>query len=702
VGFNSMINRLPQKISGRSAQTTGNYQLTDNLYDFAIGGLPLISAAGDQRPDVEQPVEQRKNQFDNFKDPGEYSLSQWWLRSQSEFNGGAGIVYQDPDTQNTYLLTKNTRYDTSLGIDPFTDYSVISLLNETNLSAALPTALDNGFGFPAYLQSFTGGGANSDYMYIARGHTIYVAQINSADVTITGTFPLTTEITQNFGITGGIAYSGYGAQGFNTAFVYQDQLASGHDGVWSLDVSGVLTNIYAGDGTHLTKTIGFLKGQLLLASGGNIYQLNTTGARAALPTPVAVLPQGQYVTSMTAGPDAVYISANDGAQGYIYKTTYSTTTITQINGVIQIAVLPEGEQVNSIAFYVGTYLVLATEKGVRIANVTQAGIVYGPLIFTIPKTVGNNTTNGCKGIVFFGTLAYIGTYSTSPQHDGAWGTYAIDLGTINTDNVTNFSVNAYCRWNYSPNTTTPVFDLTVSQSGRLLFSTLNANSATQGQLWIQHATNRIGQGYLQTGRCRFNTVEPKLFKYFSVRSGPLQGNISVSVIDQGGGETNYITYTSSLAPNGNDVPISFPFGQQDWIKLKFYLNRNGSTLSQGANMNGWQIKALPGVTRQRMIEKWFSCFNNIQDKAGNRIGNNSYALDTLNLIRTMCQRQDTVNFQDLVNGVSTLVVVDNYQFVEMGPPGPDKENYGGYLKLDLRTVADSVPPLPETTTTPVD
>src|SRR6478736_4843955 len=128
MGFHGMINRIPQKISGRTAQQAGQYQLSDNLYDFAIGGVPLLSATTDQRPDVESPVEQRKTQFDNYKDPGEYSLSQWWLRSQSEFNGGAGIVYQDPDTQNTYLLTKNTRYDTSIGIDPFSDYSQISLL----------------------------------------------------------------------------------------------------------------------------------------------------------------------------------------------------------------------------------------------------------------------------------------------------------------------------------------------------------------------------------------------------------------------------------------------------------------------------------------------------------------------------------------------------------------------------------------------
>lgn len=699
MGFHSMVNRIPQKITGRIAQTSGQYQLSNNLFDFAIDGLPLLSATDDQRPDVESPVEQRKNQFDNYKDPGEYSLSQWWLRSQSEFNGGAGIIYQDPDTQNTYLLTKNTRYDTSIGIDPFSNYSFISLLNETNLSPTLPTALDSGFGYSPYVQSFTAS-AGGDGLWVARGHTVYVCTLSVADISINHTVALATEATQDFGITGGIAYTGYGSQGANIAFVYQDQNASGNDGVWSVTEAGTATNIYAGDGTHLTKTIGFLKGQLLLASGGNLYQLNTTGARVALPTPVAVAPQGQYITSMTAGPDAIYIAANDGTQGYIYKTTYSTTTITQINGLQQIAVLPQGEQVNDIAFYVGTYMVIATEQGARVASVSTTGLQYGPLIFNFPKIVGQ--TNGCKGIAFFGTLAYVGTYSSQPQHDGAWGTFAIDLGTINTDDVTNFSTNAYCRWNYSPSTANPIFDLTVSQSGRLLYTTVNPSTSIQGQLWIEHATNQITQGYLQTGRCRFNTVEPKLFKYFSVRSGPLQGNISVSVIDQSNSETNYITYSPSVPPNGNDVATPIPVGQQDWIKLKFYLNRNSSDHTIGAAMNGWQIKALPGVTRQRMIEKWFLCFNSQSDKAGNRIGNNNYALDTLNAIRVMCQRQDTVNFQDLVNNVSTLVIVDNYQFIMMGPPGPNQENYGGYLKMDLRTVADSVPPLTGSTSTPVD
>jgi hypothetical protein len=699
MGFYSMVNRIPQKISGRVGLSSGNYQLQSNIFDWALGGVPLLSATDDQKPDVESPVDQRKQQFDSYKDPGEYSLNQWWLRSQSEFNGGAGIVYQDPDTQDTYLITKNTRYETSLGIDPFTDYSQISLLRQANPSAVLPTGLDQGFSYNAFLQTFnssTGG----DNVFIARGHSIYNATVGVADITLNGTAVLPTETGHDFGITGGIAYLGGGAQGGNEIFVYQDQFATGDDGVWSCTEAGITTNIYAGDGLHNMKVIKFAKGQLLLSSGNNLYQLNTTGSRTALPTPVAVAPQGQVITSMTEGPDAVYVSANDGYCGYVYKTTYATTPVTLINGLEQIAVLPAGEQINDIAFYVGTYLILATDQGARVASVSATGLSYSPLNFNFPKKVGQ--TNGCKGIAFYGTVAVIGTYSYLPQHDGAWGTFAIDLGTVNTDNVTGFTTNAWTRWTYNSGTAEPVWDVAVTQSGRVLYTSLIPSNVIQGTLWVEHATNLVSEGYLQTGRCRFNTLAPKLFKYFSIRTPPLEGSLSVSVLDAGGGETPYITYTNAISPEVTDVSITYPYGQQDYIQLKFYLFASTTAPSQGASMNGWQIKALPGETKQRTLSKWFLCFNNQQDKAGNRIGGDLYALDTLNQIRLMCQRGDTVNFQDLINNVSTSVVIDTYQFVMMAPPGPNQENYGGYLKINMRTVADDVPPIPATVGQQVD
>lgn len=704
MGFDSMINRIPQKITGRVAASYSTYTPQDNVYQWALAGQPLISGASTERQDIEHMVEQRKNQFDNYKDPGEYSLTQWWLRSQHQFNGGAGIVYQDPDTQNTYLLAKNTRYDTSIGVDPFTDYSKVQMLPEFNRSTTFTTSSDaGGFNFLSYVQSFVNA-SGVDSIFAARGHTVYNLAIGASDFTITGSTVLANDGTK-YGITGGIGYTGSGNQDAanNTAYVYQDQNTFGgaNSGIWSITEGGVSTRIYVDDGTHSPKTIIVAKNDLLLASGNKLYQLNPgASANTALPAAAAAIPIGQYIVSITSGPDAVYVAANDGAMGYIYKTQYSTTVPGQIVALSQVAVLPEGEQVNTISFYVGTYLVLATDKGARVANVTDAGVLYGPLIFTIPKIVG--ATNGCRGIAFFGSLAIVGTYSSQPQHDGAWGTFCVDLGTVNADSVTGFTTNAYARWIYSSSMNEPINDLTMSQSGRLVAAALPPGGAINSSLWLQHASNVTPVGYLITGRCRFNTAEVKLFKFFSVRSPiPFAGSLSVSILDEGGGQTSYITYTSAVTPGTSDVATPTPPGPQNWIKLRFDFNRDANT-TLGATMNAWQIKALPGITRQRILSKWFSLFNNIQDMNGSRIGSDMYALTTLNAIRTAAQRQDVVILQDLVNSVNELVIIDDYNFVMSAPPGPDAENYGGYIRVDMRTVADVVPPLPPTTGPVVD
>jgi hypothetical protein len=701
MGFNSMINRLPQKISGRVANAYSAYIPQDNIYQWALGGYPLLSAASTERQDVEQPVEQRKQQFDNYKDPGEYSLSMWWLRSQSEFNGGAGIVYQDPDTQNTYLLAKNTRFDTSLGIDPFTDYSHIQLLPQIEQSTVYPLTLDAGsHAFYTYLQSFVSV-TGADAAFAARGHTVYNLTITSSDVTVTNSTVLTNDASQ-YGITGGVGYTGSGVQGGNTTYVYHDQSTFGgaNSGIWKVTETGTATRIYLDDGTHNQKTIAVCKTDLLLGSGNLLYQLSpAAAANTALPAFAAAIPTGQYITTMTSGPDAVYVGANDGAVGYIYKTIYSSTAPGTIIGLEQVAVLPEGEQVNTIAFYVGTYLILATDQGGRVATVTDAGVQYGPLIFTFPKVVGQ--TNGCRGIAFFGSLAKMGVYSSQPQHDGAWGTMCIDLGTLNSDSVTGFSTNAYCRWVYDATMNAPISDMTTTQSGRLVVAAI-PQSVNNSSIWVQHATNFTPTGYLQTARCRFNTIEPKLFKFFSIRcTYPLSGDLAVSVLDTGGGETSYITYNSVNTPGTQDIATPTPSGPQDWIKLKFYFTRDTNP-ALTPNMTGWQIKAIPGITRQRTISKWFNCFNNQQDMEGARVGSDMYALETLNAVRLMAQRQDVVILQDLVNQVNELVIIDNYQFVMTTSPGPNAENYGGFLRVDMRTVADVVPPLPPTTGIPVD
>src|SRR5580765_885455 len=160
MGFGTLVQRIPFKISGRSAASSGLYIPQDAQYDYALGGIPFLSGTGDQRPDIEKPVPQRKDQFDSYKDPGEYSLNQWWLRSQTSFLGGAGIVFQDPDTQGS---AKNIRYARSVGVDPFTDPDLLGLLKETELATS-NTSVNNGQPYcESQINSF------GDCVWIARG-----------------------------------------------------------------------------------------------------------------------------------------------------------------------------------------------------------------------------------------------------------------------------------------------------------------------------------------------------------------------------------------------------------------------------------------------------------------------------------------------------------------------------------------------------
>jgi hypothetical protein len=63
----------------------GIWQNTNESYDVALGGLPFFYAINDARPYIRQTAPFRKEQFDNQSQPGEQSLTGWWIRSQMSF-----------------------------------------------------------------------------------------------------------------------------------------------------------------------------------------------------------------------------------------------------------------------------------------------------------------------------------------------------------------------------------------------------------------------------------------------------------------------------------------------------------------------------------------------------------------------------------------------------------------------------------------
>ncbi len=99
------------------------WQNTDIAYDVAVGGMPFIYAINDSRPYIRQTAPFRKEQFDNGSEPGEQSLTGWWIRSQSSFHSGTGIKFYDPSAGEIVAH----RFADSKGIDVWTKGQVTLL-----------------------------------------------------------------------------------------------------------------------------------------------------------------------------------------------------------------------------------------------------------------------------------------------------------------------------------------------------------------------------------------------------------------------------------------------------------------------------------------------------------------------------------------------------------------------------------------------
>src|SRR5882724_660977 len=102
----SIANALPFGLLPSPNLFSATYQLTDIAYDYAVGGIPFLGGQSLRGTYFRRQYERdfaeiRKDQFDNQQVPGEQSILGWWLRSQSNFQGGAGIQYLDTSEDST-------------------------------------------------------------------------------------------------------------------------------------------------------------------------------------------------------------------------------------------------------------------------------------------------------------------------------------------------------------------------------------------------------------------------------------------------------------------------------------------------------------------------------------------------------------------------------------------------------------------------
>ena len=659
-----IVKQIPWQISNFAAGTpnSGGYSLKDYAFDYALGGIPFLSATRDQWPYTEGMAEIRKQQFDSSAEPGEQSIYGWWLRSQNSWTSGAGLVYQDPDVINPYVRSFDLRFEDSLGVDTWSSGQTVLLRQpDRRFTVASASTQVRGYVDPSGV----------DAAFYLDGNTLY-------KITDAGRTTITT----------GSAGTALALANAGTTWLL---LAT--DGIWSGVDTAAGAKIWNNPaGTLTSGVIEYTKSRITAAWNNVLYILPLTGgpvlptnqptpstATAQNNTGLVITPASQDAgwkwTSATEGPNGIYVSGNNSTQSLIYILQPDLSSNTEVFIPTVTAVMPRGEQIRSVFAYVGTFIGIATNKGFRVGDLSSGGeIHYGPLLF--------KPTGGCQSITGFDRFMFVGSTNA---HDGSSGVFRVDLGTPFQEQSTNAVRYAYSRDLYAPGVTNSIASVSIfGASDRLIMS------AASDSIWIQNASTLYPSGYLRSARIRFNTEEPKLYKFLSVSTpNPLAGNLNISIIDVAGNEYQSLTYTPTLNPLTSDVTISQPAGRQKWIKLKFVLNR-GSDVTQGAILNGWQVKALPGSIRQRMIQHTFLLFDEEMDKTGQRVGTDGYARSRFEQFKTLAREGDVVVFQELYEDLSTLVVIDDWKLTQLAPPGPGGTTIGGYLTVVLRTVAESV------------
>ena len=726
--------RLPSVLSNPAGSTT--YTPTGYSYDIAIAGLPFFISPLDDSPYRRVTAQYRKNQFDTSREPGEQTLTGWWLRSQSSFHFGQGIKFFEPAQdeslrfqyteskgldvwtkgQATLLPSCNNQHITTGGIRtdgrPWQIMRSIQWKKNGNTydGVLISDEYDVDKIFPAITVSINNKALTSNVATLTTtaSHGLSVGMqitISDVDATFNGEYRITgvpTATTFTYAKTASdVASTAVSPVGtgvadvihfidYNTGSDYPVH-AICDDGVYAYWVTNVLNSgtprlrvykkLLSDDSTvsptlmitENTITVSnavmeYTKERIVMCVNDKVYEFATTAT--TLPTAVYSHNDVDHVfTSITSSGAAIYIAGYSGIQSNIYKFTLENTgAMPTLTSAITAAELPVGERCFKISYYLG-YMAIGTSKGMRVAQTSDqdGSIAYGPLLFESDQPVYD----------FAFRDKYI--WATTGV-DGQVGLTRINLGTEIAQLVF-----AYAWDLYDPADTLGHYTTTCAFMGdtdRLAFC--NAGNASNGTVYVQSASVLMATGYLRTGFIRYNTLENKIFKLVQPRIDTLNGAFNMYSIS-----AEDIEYNIGTFAQGDQVPevnVNYPIGANQYVAFKFELFRDSTDSSLGPLFTGYQVKALPAIPRQRLIQYPVMCYDHEMDKFNNEVGYEGSAYARMSQLEAVENIGDTIRVQDFRTGESYIGLIEELDFINKTPSDKRFSGYGGLLLVTIRSV----------------
>jgi hypothetical protein len=621
---------------GVESGTTTTYANTNFQYNFAIAGIPFLGAMRDEDPLERAFAQVRRQQLDTAQVAGEQSLSNWWLRSQFTFTGGANQKIYEPAQDEAV----RTRYADSQGVDPWTEGEV-TLLPAMDLDGEDPgTPLEDTPGCMVAGASYGG----TDYIVFSDGSTTtrYNEALSTAVSGATGTYtwlwPMGSKILACY--SGGIDLIDVG-----TAVASPLKTCTGTPKAW------------------------WVKQRIISAVGNVLYEdalqdKNPVMSRPPLYPSDALSslythPDEDWVwTSVVETPDAILASGYMGSKGAIYKFVLdqSNGELPSLTSAVTVLEFPQGEIPTSMISYLGSYVAIGTNKGVRIATVGTSGqLQLGALTVETDSPVNFMTAR--DRFIFAGITAGL--------PDGSSGVVRIDLSNPDQQGRYPYAWDVACLDN---GTVTGVSQ--VGSSGRIAI----ASSA----VWIASGTRLVESGWIDTSQVLYGTLEKKQFYFAELKAEYPGGTITLSS-NVDGSYTSLVGYSAS---NKNEI-TRLPTNAVTKMGLRFTLNRDATDEGLGPVVTGWQMKALPSIERQEIIKIPLLCYDNERDSAGNKSRSNAWTRYSalVNAVKSAA----TVTFQNLDTGELANCVIEDLSFRQSSPPS-GFDGFGGIATITVRKV----------------
>ena len=689
-------------------------------YDWKIAGLHFCSAVSGENPFERAFSRVTKEAIDQSDQPGDQSLDGWWIRSQTDWSGGAGYEFMEPISADPIPRTFNWSY----GVNPW-DPGKLYLHRQPSLAVTMPLTTGVTPVMTVHYDS-----AGTQYLYVAVGVNVYrflVVNLKTTGYTVTTLGSPYCTLPSN--VTGLVV-----AQGTLLA-------TTASDGVYRVQATPFrLFKSTAG------KKISawYAKDRLILAADNSLYEQTIPGALVDLDglTPLVTQPETAWRwVSVTSGPRGIMVAGRGSTSSSISLISLEADGgLPTLAAPFVTAEFPSNERVLEICAYLSRFLLISTTAGARMAIIDADGtLTYGPLLRT-------TFLNGK-----FSTFDRFAWSSVADAGEGRSGLVRFDLSEVSQETrvawATDLRVTAtggtvvgqeILGQDYAAILT--VDDVDGGQVARLFTST--PNSPTEDY------------GIIQSGAIRLGSTVPKNWARLNLSASPgMIGAIEAKVITNEViatvGTMSNPTYeiewkmadealssqiaavqlklfkgalgTGTVVPEPEPTPTPTPGpepgpGEQSWGDILSYtwggigdywvrwddLGGGAVTVTPGPVapsptpnsvvpippnatpiLESWAIRAVPAIERTELVRIPLLAFDDESDSRGYRLGGAGSAAARYQALRDRVGQGRAVTMTNLNTESSDLIVVDELSFRQTGKESRGS-TFGGVIDIVAR------------------